>query len=158
MTRLGKTVAILASLGGLATGAAILAQQPPGEPAPTAKEGPAGKALIEARLATARDLYQVGMALWQRGRAELDDAPLWSRHWMDEELRLATDPAARLAAITAHLERVRSIEQIAKARKESARGTDVDILKARYERLQAEEMLADVRANPGAATPQPASK
>ena len=99
------------------------------------------------------------MALWQHGRADLDDAPLWSHRWMDEELRLATGPAARIAAITAHLERVRSIEQIAEARKESARGTDVDILKARYYRLEAEEMLADARANPGAAaTPRPASK
>lgn len=158
MTSPKLIVAALVSLGGLALGAAPLAQQP-GEAGRPAKEGPAGKALVEARLAIARDAYEVGMALWRRGRAELTEAPDWSRRWMDEELRLATAPAARLAAITAHLERVRTIEQIAAARKEAARGTDLDILKARYYRLEAEEMLADARDNPGgAATPRPASK
>ncbi len=156
MTRPRMIVATLASLGGLAMGAALLAQQPG---AGAAKEGPTGKALIEARLAAAREVFQGGIRLWQDARAELDDVPLWSRRWMDEELRLAADPAARLAAIAAHLERLRQVEQIAQAHKESARGTEVDVLKARYHRLEAEEMLADARANPGAvATPRPASK
>src|SRR5947208_3660176 len=91
-------VAALVSLGGLALGAALLAQQP-GEAGRPAKEGATGKALVEARLATAREAYQVGMTLWQRGRADLAEAPDWSRRWMDEELRLAAGPAARLAAI-----------------------------------------------------------
>jgi hypothetical protein len=158
MTRPGKIVAVLASLGGLAMGAALLAQQPPGAPAPTAKEGLTGKALIEARLATARDVYHGGINLWQHDRADLADAPLWSRRWMDEELRLAADQAARLAAIAAHLDRVRSIEKVAESRKAAARGTEVDVLKARYYRLEAEEMLADARANPGAAATTRPSK
>ena len=38
-------------------------------------------------------------------------------------------------------------------------GTDIDILRARYQRLEAEEILADTRADPGAvATPRPESK
>lgn len=152
------SVAALVSLGGLAMGAALLAQGP-GEVGRPAKEGPTGKARIEARIAIARDIYQEMMALWQRARADLDDLPLWSRRWMDEELRLATGPAARHAAITAHLERVRGIEQVAKARHEAARGTHADVLKARYFQLEAEEMLADARANPGAAAaPGPGPK
>jgi hypothetical protein len=151
-------VAALVSLGGLAMGAALLAQQP-GEAGRPAKEGPTGKALIEARLAIAREVYQEQMALWQNGRAELHDAPLWSRRWMDEELRLAADPAARRAAIAAHLERARRLEAIAESRHESARGTHADVLRMRYYGLEAEEMLADARANPGAgAAPRPASK
>jgi hypothetical protein len=151
MTKRRMIAAALVSLGGLATSAALLAQGP-------GEKGPRGKALIEARLATAREAYDVNMRLWQNARADLADIPLWSRRWMNEEIRLAPGPAAKVAAIEAHLERLRSIAQVARARKEAARGTDLDILEARYEVLEAEEMLADARANPGASTPRPESK
>src|SRR5690242_19983338 len=111
MTSPRMIVATLVSVGGFATGAALLAQGP-GEAGQPAKEAPAGKALIEARRATASEALEVTMKLWQSGRADLDDVPLWSRRLMDEQLRLAADPAARLAAITEHLERVRGIEKL----------------------------------------------
>jgi hypothetical protein len=157
MTKPRMIVAALVALGGSAMGAALLAQGP-GEAGRPAKEGPTGKALIETRLETAREAYQIHMKLWQNARAELTDLPLWSRRWMDAEIRLAAGPAAKVAAIEAHLERLRPVEALAKTRLEAGRGTNLDILDARYHRLEAEEMLADARANPGARTPAPAPK
>jgi hypothetical protein len=126
-------------------GAGLLAQQPAGG---EAKQGLTGKALIEARLAAARDVFEGQMKLWQNGRAELDDLPLWSRRWMDEEVRLAPDPAAWRAAIEAHLKRIQLIEAVADSMHKSARGTIVPVLKTRYDRLVAEEMLAEAKVAP----------
>ncbi len=68
---------------------------------------------------------------------------------MDEELRLHADPAAKLTAIADHLERVKRLEEIADNYARAGQGRHCDALKARYYRLEAEQMLAEARVEHG---------
>jgi hypothetical protein len=51
---------------------------------------------------------------------------------MDEEIRLRTDPAARLTAIADHLERAKQLERIADNLATAGQVRHSDALKARY--------------------------
>ena len=171
MTNIKLISAVLTSLGGLTIGAGLLAQQtklgagnqPAAVSLPSAPKGseavapPAIKALIEARIATAREIVQ-----GQTQRAESSVAPPaedtadWSRRWMDDELRLRTNPAARLTAIADHLERTKRLEQIADNLARAGQLRHSDALKARYHRLEAEQILLEARATHGT-DPNPAT-
>ncbi len=172
MTRLKVIAAVLTPLGILTAGAGLLAQQARiGNadhqvvlPFPSAPKGndaiaPAIKALIDARIATAREIVQSQMQRAESSvAAPADDTAEWSRRWMDQELRLRIDPAARLAAIADHLERTRRLEQIAQNLAGSGQLRHADELKAKYYRLEAEQMLSEVRATDGNnPNPAPAS-
>ena len=111
---------------------------------------PAVKALIENRLVTAREIVQSEMQrLETTVRQAVEDTPLWSRRWMDEELRLQTDPAARLIVIADHLERAKRLEQITNNLAKAGQCRHSDALKARYYRLEAEQMLLEARPTYG---------
>jgi RND family efflux transporter MFP subunit len=112
----------------------------PKEPAPI-------RALIEERAATARQIVEEDM---QRLKASLalpgDEVPIWSRRWMDEQIRLNPAPAERIAAIQAHLARLKELEQILDGYTKTGQGRVSDALKMKYYRLEAEQMLAEARA------------
>jgi hypothetical protein len=108
---------------------------------------PPSRALIEARMATAREVVQREMQrLETTVNPAVEDTPVWSRRWMDEEVLLRTDPAARLTAIADHLERTRRLEQFADNLARAGQARHSDALKARYYRLQAEQILLDARS------------
>ena len=124
----------------------------PGGPAAKDSEAasPASTALNEARLATAREIVQREMQrIESTVTPAVEDAPVWSRRWMDEELRLRTDPAARLAAIADHLERAKRLEQFADNPARTGQTRQSDALKARYYRLEAEQILLEARTTYG---------
>jgi hypothetical protein len=177
MTRRNLIATAFASLGGLTVGAGLLAQQSrigdpgqrigaPTQPAPKGSEPAAlaSKALVEARLATAREIVLSQMqghetASVRSAIPSADDTPVWSRRWMDEELRLRTDPVARLAAIADHLERTKRLEQMADNLARSGHLRHSDALKVRYYRLEAEQILLEARATTGnLPVPAPTSK
>jgi hypothetical protein len=156
-----KVIAItLAAVGILEVSAGLFAQQSKsggkgqraGEPEQPATKGfapvdPAITALIEARLATAREVFEQEMARIEQTLPPFpDDISVWSRRWMEEQLRLSPNPADKIAAIQAHLERSRRLERIAEQYSKSGQFRPSDALKARYFRLEAEQMLAEARA------------
>lgn len=163
MTKLKLIAAALATLGGLTIGAGLLAQQSgigdagrraraPGLQAAEDSEtaAPASRALIEARMATAREIVQSEMQRYEIVvNPTAEDTTVWSRRWMDEELRLRTDPAARLTAIADHLERAKRLEQITDNLARAGRVRHTDALKARYYRLEAEQILSEARSTYG---------
>ena len=160
MTRFKLFAVAVPFLAVLAVGAGLLAQQTgggdlgqrDGKPdQPTAKGlapvDPAVNALIKARLETARDVFKHEMDRYENTLTLFaDDTAVWSRRWMEAELRLSPTPTEKLAAIQAHLERVKRLETIADQYAKAGQGKTLDALKAKYFRLEAEQMLAEARA------------
>ncbi len=118
---------------------------------------PAVKSLIEARIATAREVFKSIMLRCENAPIPLpDDTPAWSRRWMEDQIRLGLDPVGKLSAIQDHLERIRRLESIKEQYAKAGQGLFEDVLKMKYYRLEAEQMLAEVRAaNPGVTLPRP---
>ena len=156
MAKLTVIVVALAFLGVLALGTGLIAQQRTG--GGVDRMDPAIKALIEARIEVAIEAYETTME--PPGDAPLDDMPVWSHRWMDETIKLyPNNPSKRIAATQDHLDRIRGLEAIAEGRAQAARGRRADILKVKYYRLEAEQMLAELRIiNPGLFPPKPAAR
>ena len=129
------------------------------EPAAAAKGAatvdPTIRALIEARVATAREVFEREMSRLENVTPiSYEDTATWSRRWMDEELRLNPGPAETLGVIRDHLERVKRVEENASGYARAGQGRVADVLKAKYFRLEAEQRLAEARAlYPGVALP-----
>ena len=161
MAKLKVIVAVLAFVGILVLGTGLIAQQNTGGGVDLMKDvtptDPGIRVLIGARLEAAKEVFETTMEPTRNG--PLDDMPVWSRHWMEEQVRLDPSPVKRLAAIQDHLNRTKGLEAIAEARHQQARGSHADTLKMRYFRLEAEQMLAELRIiNPGLFPPKPAAK
>ncbi len=172
MTKLKVIAVALASLGIPALGAGLLAQQTggggagqrDGEPDQPTTKGlgpvePAIKALIEARVETAREVFKQEIERYEHTLTIFpDDTSVWSRRWMEEQLRLSPKPAEKLAAIQAHLERVKRPERIADQYAKIGQGRVSDALKAKYFRLEADQLLAEAQVtHPNVPLPAPKS-
>ena len=154
-------VAVLVFFGVLVLGTGLIAQQRTGggvgQTTGAGSMAPTIKALIEARVEVAKGVYETTMAPPRDG--PLDDMPVWSRRWMDEQINLDPSLVKKLAAIQGHLDRTRSLEAIADQRVQAARGRATDTLKVKYFRLEAEQMIAELRIiNPALPLPKAAAK
>ena len=70
----------------------------------------------------------------------------WSLRLLEDQLRLDPPPAQKIAAIQDHLERISRLETIAEAHKQLPRGTEVEVQKMKYFRLEAEQKVLEVHA------------
>jgi hypothetical protein len=149
----------LASVGILAGGAGLLAQQTKGggagqrggEPGQPALKDPVSvdpeiRPLIEACVATAREVFEQEIKRYEQTLTAFpDDTAFWSRRWMEDQLRLGLKQAEAVAAIQAHLDRVKRLERIAEQYAKAGQSRPSDALKAKYFRLEAEQMLVVAR-------------
>ena len=165
MTKLRGIAAVLAFFGVLALGTGLIAQQGTGGEVDQRKGmdpmNPTVKALIEARMEVAKGVFEATM---QRKKETLvkgafDEMPAWSRRWMDEQIHLDPSPIKSLAAIQAHLDRIKRIEEMVGNEAKVGQGNAEDGLKMKYFRLEAEQMLAELRIiNPGLFPAKPTAK
>lgn len=114
-----------------------------GAPAPAAKKVP--KELLEKRRDAAKGAWEIKLAIGKRAFApkgnfnpKISDLLGWSERWLDAELPLCEKKAERIAALKAHVDRTRKVEQMAMAIEKFAGATTADIKAATYERLNAE--------------------
>src|SRR4051812_44441542 len=75
--------------------------------------------------------------LYQSGRAELDGVIETSKRLMAAEVDLAATGAERIAAHERQYEKAQALIEIAKARHQAARGTEIGVLDARAFSLEA---------------------
>ena len=142
MTRRDVIAIAMVTIGILTAGVGLLAQQTGGRGADrdraaaaqgAATTDPTIRALIEARVATAREVFEREMSRLENVvPISYEDAATWSRRWMDEELRLNPDPAKTLGALWDHLERVKRVEENASGYARAGQGRVADVLKAKY--------------------------
>lgn len=120
---------------------------------------PSAKALVEtqaartvtlenaqARLASAQKAYE--LALQQQTQLLAMDPEflaLWSRRWLEAQRELATSKDQQIAALEAHLGRLRNLEKFAKRLSATGQGRQTDAVVAEYHRLEAEQWLSQVK-------------
>jgi RNA polymerase sigma factor (sigma-70 family) len=159
-SRMKVVAAVTLALAVVGTGAAALALgKRPGEPGASQKADPEPKTdqLAEllrrkaaARLDLVRTAYEGYWLGFQFGRVPEQTVNLWSRRWLQAQLDLGDRKADRDAALQAHLDRLKKIDEIARARLDLGNYTRREpSLQAQVDesKKQLEEMKTD--AKPG---------
>jgi hypothetical protein len=111
---------------------------------PPAKAGDAEAPLKKEMLEEARKVYELNVKQYQAGDGGLaaENLYVWSGRWLEAELDVAADAAARAAALKAHLDRMKDAEKLAAALWKAGQGRAADAAAGRYYRAQAELWLA----------------
>jgi RNA polymerase sigma factor (sigma-70 family) len=125
MSRFKIAVVAVLALTVVGTGAGVLALGGrPAEPeaskkaeeAPKADEKAAQLRMQAARLKLARAAYEGYLLRFQFARETEQTVNLWSRRWLQAQLDLSDKKADRDAAFRAHLDRLKKVDEIARAR------------------------------------------
>ena len=126
MSKLKVLIAVVLALGVVGAGAGVLAlDSRPLEPEAPRKAEPAPKAderanqarrPAAARLDVARTAYEGYWQRFQVGRENEQTVNLWSRRWLQAQLDLSDTKADRDAALQAHQDRLKKVDEIARAR------------------------------------------
>jgi hypothetical protein len=101
------------------------------------------KELLVARLVAARDTYETTKTRIRHGGGLPEELFGWSRRWLDAELALCKDKAARLAAMQDHVKRTREVERLAHAYAKAGQSKAADASASTYYRIEAEIMLLE---------------
>ncbi len=117
------------------------------------------RALIQARVNTAHQLIAMEIEGIRNGdpritRVIFEQIAIWSRRLMEDRLRLAGTPAERLAAIREYRKYMFFLEEITKGANESGSGDAKDVARARYHRLEADQLLAEAGGDPEKEKPE----
>jgi RNA polymerase sigma factor (sigma-70 family) len=109
----------------------------------THPSAPAGvRGLQTERIKTLNEAAESSMALAKNGRGEVGDALEARVILLRAELEIVEQEADRVALYEKALESMKQLERLAVARKAAARGTELDVLRARAKRLEIEIALA----------------
>ena len=156
----------LVLVGGGTAGVVAIAQtqKEPAKPHPPKAQAVAGaaspqqgRALLEARIETAREVINREIDLFGLiSDAEMigDRITVWSRRLMEDRLRLADTPGVRLEAIREHRNRMISLErQIRRYTETNVPIQPAEAFKAKYYRLEADQLLAEAGVDPAKEPP-----
>jgi hypothetical protein len=128
------------SAGGLVLGLALLT--------PTARCDDKSVENAKARLEAARKTYR-GMIerakVDPNANADPERLYLWSRRWMEAERELATKAEEKVAAVEAHLDRMKTREAFVRKMIEKGFASPVDLAAQEFYRLEAEQWLAQLK-------------
>jgi RNA polymerase sigma factor (sigma-70 family) len=153
LSKLKVAAAVALAAGFVAAGSGMLgAQGPATPPAPQAvapvapprgaTDTDALAVLGRSRVEMARERYKTQRNFYEQGRITIDRILGASQALMDAEIDATGEPAARLAAIRAHLGRIKQIEAREQAELELGRATAADIVEIQTGRLDTEYRLA----------------
>ncbi len=97
--------------------------------------------LLKARYNEALAAAQGYRTLYQSARVSFHDLGEAQQRLMQAGLELCETPADKIALYTRLVELDKNVEEVAKARMDAARGTEAELHRARYQRLDAEVQL-----------------
>lgn len=145
-----KPVVIVTVIGTLVMGALLTGSARSQEDAEKAGTQVAAtlkvKQLQAERLAALKDLVEVTDVLYRKARAEAGSAYEARLQLLNAEVDLAESDAERIKFYENFVNVMKEYEDYAIARKQAARGTEIDILKAKAARLEAEIALEKVKS------------
>lgn len=104
------------------------------------------KQLQDEYLATLRDLAKTTDVLYRHARAEAAAAYEARQLLLAAEVDRAENDAERIKLYENFTDAMKEYEEIATARKQAAKGTETDILKAKAVRLEAEIALENLKS------------
>ena len=114
--------------------------------------------LAEARLKAARQAYEQLVKTIGFGTVDFETLHTWSRRILDAQTEAA--PRERVAALEAHLARMRDLEKMAGERYKTGNASPADVTATEYYRIEAETWLAQARRggrNANTVSPRPAA-
>lgn len=109
------------------------------------------KRLQQERLTALKDVAELTGHLARQGRASLEEACEARLAAFQAELELTERPADRLTLCQNVVGVLQQYEDLARAQKASARGTEANVLKVKARRLEAEIRLEQAKAELGEA-------
>jgi RNA polymerase sigma factor (sigma-70 family) len=115
-------------------------------PKASAKQEEGIQTLRDAKAEAAKVALDIILVQREAGRATMTDAADWSRKWVLAELDRTQNKAERLAALQAHLDRMKMVEQERKAEFDAGHGSPTDVAAGRYARIEAALWLAEEKA------------
>jgi hypothetical protein len=115
---------------------------PTSESVPQADSAARAADLVDA----AQRAYEATMRLYLNGETQAESVVPWSQRLLDAQLSASTQPADRIAAYQAHLDRMRKLEDQVKESHKREMATSLDLAAAQFHRLQAEQWLAREKA------------
>ncbi|HJZ58680.1 MAG TPA: efflux RND transporter periplasmic adaptor subunit [Gemmataceae bacterium] len=107
---------------------------------------PADPELAKAKRETAGAAYKATFKAFQDGRADTEKVYLWSRRWMEAEQDAGEKKADRIAAVEAHLDRMKELRKLAEARYQAGQSTHADVLGVDFYLAEARLWLAQAKA------------
>ena len=129
-------------LGGAGLVLLLAAAAASAPPPPASTEPVVPVTLSRARVDAARKTYAVLASDYRLGWLPWSEPVYrWSRRWLDAERDLASRDEERLAAVKAHLQRMRDLDRITQARFRRQDTTVDESTAAQYFRLEAEVWL-----------------
>jgi hypothetical protein len=107
---------------------------------------PVAAPIAEQRLKLAREAMRA-LGELERMREPVTSEQLyrWSHRLMQVELKVRANEADRTAAVTKHLERMKSIEERVEEGYRNGEISYFNLLEARWRRLEAEALLAELK-------------
>ena len=147
-----KLASLLFAVGVATLGHLASAQQGAGGPPVGAARGPAlndtARKYLKARVETARQIVEADMTRYINGVGNGADIPAWSHRLMADRLRLARNAADRIKAIREHRRLMIDLEEMMAAFARIGQVRTADALKAKYHRLEADQLLAEEGIDP----------
>jgi membrane fusion protein (multidrug efflux system) len=111
------------------------------------------KELRRERIAALQAMAEIETSLYQKGKTSLEEVQEAKVLVCEAELDAAEKESDRIALLQNLVEVLKQYEELAKVRKQTARGTEAAVLKARARRLEAEIRLEQARQqDPGQAS------
>jgi hypothetical protein len=98
----------------------------------------------KARMAAAKKVYEGTFKRWQvdlTSGLSFESMYQWSRRWLDAERDLADTKEARVAAIQAHLDRMKKLEDLVRQWHRKGFVNNTDVAAGEFYRLEAEHWL-----------------
>lgn len=136
-----RYVILFCALLGAGAGALLAQQKGTSEPKPLPWE------LAKDRVEAARKTFETVQLEFRDGKATLDQLRDWSNRWVQAQQEVSTKKADRLAALEAHVARMKIVEKLALERFQAQRGLNSDISAAEYWRVDSELRLARERTS-----------
>lgn len=131
-TRVLAAMVVLFALAGLSSAPA----DPPG------KAAAALSRLGRDRFRAAEKQYEIVWSYYQQNRIEIYQVYFWSRLMLDARRDLGETPADRTAALKAHLDRMKKLEDLVIKIRRLGFGRGYDVSASEYYRLEAEYWVA----------------
>jgi hypothetical protein len=117
-------------------------QPPPQPPAPAPSRS---TPLAQARYQAALKQFEEVWTYYRQSRSDSFQTYYWSRLVLDSQQDLSDARADRLAALEAHLDRMRRLEELVKRVRKLGFGRSTDVGATEYYRLEAERWLEKAR-------------
>jgi hypothetical protein len=113
---------------------------PPADPAPGLVE------LAEARYKAALKQYDETWTYYKQARIEVASVYVWSHFVLQAQFDLSDRKADQIAALEAHLDRMKRLETLIKKVRRLGFGQSIEVGAAEYYRLEAEYWIAHAKA------------